>query len=74
MKNLLELKIERELRTTYIVAAKKAKTIAKASKVLVAWLPRLANAWGQENLAMTHTPSLEIPEMRSVHHSHSLFW
>ena len=46
MKNLLEFKIER---TTYIVAAKKAKTFAKASKVLVAWLPRLANAWGQEN-------------------------
>jgi hypothetical protein len=49
MKNLLELKIERELRTTYIVEAKKAKTFAKASKVLVALLPRLANAWGQEN-------------------------
>jgi hypothetical protein len=32
MKNLLELKIERELRTTYIVAAKTAKTFAKASK------------------------------------------
>ena len=49
MKNLLELKIERELRTTYIVAAKKAKTFAKASKILVAKLPRLANAWGQES-------------------------
>jgi hypothetical protein len=49
MKNLLDWKIERELRTTYIVAAKKAKTFAKASKVLVAKLPILANAWGQEN-------------------------
>jgi hypothetical protein len=49
MKNLLDLKIERELRTTYIVAANKAKTFANASKVLVAWLSRLANAWGQEN-------------------------
>jgi hypothetical protein len=49
MKNLHDLKIERELRTTYIVAAKKAKAFANASKVLVSKLPRLANAWGQEN-------------------------
>ena len=49
MKNLLNLKIERELRTSYIVEAKKAETFAKASKTLVAKLPRLANAWGQEN-------------------------
>ena len=48
-KNLTELKIERELRTSYIVETKKAETFAKASKVLVAKLPRLANAWGQEN-------------------------
>ena len=45
---LARFKIERELRTSYIVAAKKAKTFAKASKVLVAKLPRLANAWEQE--------------------------
>ena len=46
MKHLLNLKIERELRTSYIVEAKKAETFAKA---LVAKLPRLSNAWGQEN-------------------------
>ena len=45
---LARLKIERELRTAYIAAAKKAKTFAKSSKVLVAKLPRLANAWEQE--------------------------
>ena len=43
---LAQLKIERELRTSYIVEAKKAETFARA---LVAKLPRLANAWGQEN-------------------------
>jgi hypothetical protein len=45
LKELARLKIE----STCIVAAKKANTFAKVSKVLVAWLPRLANAWGQEN-------------------------
>ena len=37
---LARLKIERELRTSYIVEAKKAETFAKASKTLVAKLPR----------------------------------
>jgi hypothetical protein len=54
LKNLNWLIIERELRTDYTVAAKTAKTFVKSSKVLVAWLPRLANAWGRETTTLIY--------------------
>jgi hypothetical protein len=45
---LARSKIERELRAAYIVETKKAKTFTKSSKVLMAKLPKLADAWEQE--------------------------
>ena len=52
------MKIERELQTTYIVKAKKAETLAKTSKTLVAKLPRLADAWERK---LTYYDSLAKP-------------
>ena len=55
LKELVSIKIERELRTTIQSRPRKAKRFAKASKVFVAWLPRLANAWGRRKLrALTY--------------------
>jgi hypothetical protein len=55
--------------------------MAKMVEILATKLPRLANAWGEEyqdKAQETKIPKLthtwRYQEMRSVHHSHSLFW
>ena len=64
---LAQLKIERELRTTYIVAAKKSQGVSQGVQDLGSQATKTCQCLGKEYQDTKNSPSLEIPEIRYVH-------